>query len=205
MIIVIPSVNYSDYLSFTLPHWKRKFPKADIRILTQADDCETQVVAKEHAFVTPAWFNDGVKLNCAAAHDACLAGTTEGEIVVSADADVLPRGDLPYNIRPDTIYGCPRYDEFGHLIIPRSKKHPVQTAEETALRCLGFFKMFRYSSERNFGSYPDFELYDVKFAKKFPSREALKDFYVVHVGEMDKRNWKGRTLPPFRRWELLPD
>lgn len=199
MRIVITSVNYADYLCYTLPRWREAFPDAKFRIVTSLKDEQTRFVADGDAFSTDAFFRDGALFNKAAALDEAMRDFQNGEIVVKIDADVIPHGTLPTEIEHNTIYGCARYDESGKLLKFHSRKNPNPTPEQCARRCIGFFQMFKYRRGRIFGSYPDASRYDIDFRRKFSRRVALPDFYVTHIGPMSKRNWKGRIFPPLER------
>lgn len=147
-----------------------------------------------------------------------------GEHCLSIDADVYPFGTLPEGkLRKDTIYGCPRYacstraDLEAHargltrreelqILGPRRGRGTEPElrpgADPEALHwagraCLGFFQLFRYTGQR-FGSFNSAGKYDIEFRRTFKRRQGLDDFYVLHLGESTRRNWKGRVVPA---WE----
>lgn len=149
----------------------------------------------------------------------------EGDVCLSLDADVFPCGILPASsaIAVNTLYGCARYEclstadlrahLLGHrprrqlpLIAPRMRKKPgvlispntQENIREHAHRCLGYFQLFRWRPGVGFGSYNTAGKYDVDFRGHFATRVALVDFYVLHLGEQDRRNWRGRIVP---RWK----
>lgn len=132
-----------------------------------------------------------------------------GECCLSLDADVYPAGVFPAEaaIAADTLYGCPRYEartpealraalagRVGPLIPPRGTPR-AWTPEETGVRCLGFFQLFRYRPGLRFGSYWNAGQYDKAFRNRFASRRAVQGFSVLHLGEMQQANWSGRVVP----------
>ncbi len=146
-----------------------------------------------------------------------------GELCISLDADVYPFGRFPNEseIQPDVLYGCARYHcltprdlrrhrrgrtprERLQLIPPKVRGEPYarcpntrENALRSASRCLGYFQLFRYREGIRFGSYRTAGKYDLEFSYQFPHREALWDFYVLHLGEQSRANWRGRVTA---RW-----
>lgn len=121
MRIVLPAVEYADFLAVTLPAWQRLFAGASITVATAPQDHDTQaLVARLGArlHVTEAWYRAGAHFDKAAALDEALGVTTrgnlgppaKGERCIVADADVYPFGHLPATkLKPGAIYGCARY------------------------------------------------------------------------------------------------
>ena len=118
MRVVIPSVNYADTLSVTLPAWRVLLPDARIIVVTSPSDLDTQAVAREHGagiVVTDAWYREGAVFDKARALDEAFGFVpggrrpARGEACLSIDADVYPFGSLPVRLIPRMIYGCPRY------------------------------------------------------------------------------------------------
>lgn len=129
MRVVIPSVNYADFLATTLPAWRALLPKARIIVVTSPDDAQTPELARRHgaeACITDAWGLDldgspakGRKaFNKARALDEAFGirpGYTDPpaikEYCLSIDADVYPAGQWSTEEakRSDTLYGCARY------------------------------------------------------------------------------------------------
>ena len=233
MRIVIPSLRYGDYLAVVLPAWRRFQPTADLTVVTSASDPESQAVARAHGAdlcLTDAWTRDGAVLNKAAALDVAF-GFVPGhrdapafnELCLAIDCDVVPFGVFPPDatIRPDTVYGCPRYhcaspaDLEAHragrttraalrLIAPKTRGRSYVAIENTrpnaiacAERCLGYFQLFRHRRGLRFGSYSTCASYDLAFRKSFARGAALWDCYVLHLGDSDRENWKGRMLAPW--------
>jgi hypothetical protein len=128
--LVIPSVQYGDFLAVTLPAWRALLPEAYITVVTTADDTETLRVAAAHhvrGLATDAWTravevmnhdqSGGPVFNKALALDEAFGfvpGRTEPpalrEHCLAVDADVVPFGTWPTApARPGVLYGCPRY------------------------------------------------------------------------------------------------
>lgn len=143
------------------------------------------------------------------------------EVCVALDADVYPFGRFPRtkHLRADTIYSCPRYvcdspaaleaHRAGQtalddcLLIPPLDRgagsvavpHSTKAAARAARRCLGYVQVFRHQPARRFGESSTAGGYDIRFRNQFPSRGILPGFYVFHLGERSRRNWRGRTVP----------
>jgi len=143
-----------------------------------------------------------------------------GERCLSLDADVVPFGPLPrqHDLDPETLYGCPRYycqdtralhqHELGRLPLERFNvmgprkghrhaPHGTATATSAAIKCLGYFQLFRYRPGVAFGSFSSAGKYDLVFHRHFKARAVVPKAYVLHLGESDRSNWTGRTVP---RW-----
>ena len=225
MRIVIPSRGYEDFLEVTLPHWRRMFPAADLRVVTARGDASIDVALAHGAtpVVTDVWTDGGATLNKAGALDAGVGDPLENAVCLVADADVLPIGVFPpeRTIRRDVLYGCARYHcqdadtlvAFMRgdrrladlpIILPRrsgvaevrlERKHDAGKARDVGRKCLGYLQVFRYDPRRAFGQSQTAGGYDNRFARTFPTREAIDDFAVLHLGAQDRRNWAGRVLP----------
>jgi hypothetical protein len=119
MRIVIPSVNYADFLSVTLPGWQVFAPLAKVVVVTSTTDSATRRVAKRHGVVchaTDVWYRDGVPFDKASALNEAFGftGTRRppkvGELCLSVDADVYPFGALPSGrLNKHRLYGCARF------------------------------------------------------------------------------------------------
>ena len=136
---------------------------------------------------------------------------------------MYPFGRFPSEseIQPDVLYGCARYhcrsraqlrahkrgrtDRSRLELIPPKVRgesyvkcvNSRENALAAATKCLGYFQLFRYRGGIRFGSYRTAGKYDLEFRYQFPRREALWDFYVLHLGEQNRANWRGRVTA---RW-----
>lgn len=241
MRLLIPSVNYADFLAVTLPAWRVAWPDALVIVATSSDDRATRAVARTHGahlIVTDAWYrptdtmNDDTRpvvFNKALAMDEAmgLVGSlndppADGEICLSIDADVYPSGPLKLHPKPNTIYGCPRYlcetpEELARqterldldrlqLLAPRMRgqssyvtlANTIENVMDTARRCLGYFQGFAYRPGLRFGSYRTAGKYDLDFREKFGHRAIVKNFAVLHLGETNRANWRGRVVPSWQ-------
>ena len=238
MRLVIPSVNYGDLLQVILPAWLAILPREAITVVTAPGDQETRDIATGLAvdlLVTDAWRRDGAVFNKAAALDEAFGfvgdvrrAPADGGVCLSIDVDIFPFGGLPTGaeIKPDTLYGCPRFHcptpdilkahLFGtlkhrdlQLIAPRMRKVPgalivpntPANVQDAASRCLGYFQLFRYQPGIRFGSYRTAGKYDLDFREQFTRRLTVPRFYALHLGDQDRRNWQGRVTA---RWEASP-
>lgn len=122
MRVVIPSVNYADFLAETLPAWRAFLPSnARLAVVTTPEDRETQAVAASCGVpvcATDIWTRAGATFNKGAALDLAFGfapGWTTApsvrETCLSIDGDVYPFGAFPARHRLDdvTLYGCARY------------------------------------------------------------------------------------------------
>lgn len=144
------------------------------------------------------------------------------QLCLSVDADVYPFGRLPGGqvIESGVLYGCARYmcgsseelqDHIDgrtsrdalELIPPRTRGESAprlnagMPAIEAGRRALGFFQLWRSSAGVVFGSYPSAGKYDIEFRRHFSRRLGLLSVYCLHLGDLDRRNWRGRVMP---RW-----
>ncbi len=234
--IVIPSVDYADYLAVTLPAWQAMFPGAAITIVTAPGDTATQALAIHYGarvVVTSAWYAGGKTFDKASALDegfgfkrSAVSAPSKGERCIAADADVLPFGFLPQErLKVNTVYGCARYlcssmDELEAHRRGKTKRStlPVMLARyrgmsappvlvdadkastlKSAKACLGYFQLFRYYPGQTFGSFKTAGKYDLVFRDSFAHKVALWDFYVLHLGEPCRANWRGRVVPAWDR------
>lgn len=220
MRVVIPSVHYADFLAVTLPAWRAWLNTVPAQIVVATrPDCRTDIaLARDHGVtvVTEGWGTPGVRLDKASALDAGFRGVVPGEICLAVDADVVPFGRIPLEIDAGTLYSCPRYAcsspaaleahqrgdtrrEDLRLIPPRRQGDPSgarpMTPVQAARFCLGYFLLFRYGPGLSFGSFPTAGGYDTYFRKRFLSHVGLTDCYVLHLGDRDRANWRGRILP----------
>lgn len=232
MRVVIPSVQYADFLSDTLPACRALLPRARITVVTAPHDRETQAIARTHGAgvcVSDVWTRDGAIFNKAAALDVAFGfqpGFTEaprlGETCLSLDADAYLCGTWPAKgtIRKRTLYGCPRYwcrtpaDLVAHRdgLIPRDQLEVILTrargesiprtgtsadAAAAARMCLGYFQLFRYTPGIAFGQSKTAGKYDLDVRVHFRRREGLEGLYVLHLGESQRANWRGRVVAPW--------
>lgn len=230
MRVVIPSVQYGDYLADTLPAWQKTLPRsARIVVVTSDADHVTQAVASQHGAdvcVTNIWSRDGAKLNMGAALDEAFGFTdswttppSEREACLSINADLYPVGPFPdrRDLRTWRLYGAARrrcetradliqfqhghrrLEDFPVILQRQRKREPGDGDESAALRsaraCLGYFQLFRYRPGLTFGASKSAGGYDLVFRRHFQQRVALTKFSVLHLGLLDRRNWRGRVVP----------
>ena len=218
MRAVIACVNFDDYLAISLPAWKTVLePHYDLKVVTAPHDIATQKIAADNhipVIETKAWYEQAqhdasieVPFNLAAGFTAGLTGVDDNEICLTLDADIVPSGWMPdaWKIMPDTIYGVVRFDPDGTVAPPANIPYIEKRGRgDSPEACAGYFQLFRYSSERSFGSYPTAATYDYEFAFQFPHGETLTTMKVMHLGERHK-NWEGRVSPRIdtqnRKWE----
>lgn len=121
MRVVIPSLDYADFLAVVLPAWRTMLPREVMTVVTAPADQATRDVAERNGiacWVTDAWRKDGAILNKARALDEAFGllpgyreSPTEGEVCLALDADVFPFGRFPTasELAADTLYGCARH------------------------------------------------------------------------------------------------
>lgn len=181
------------------------------------------VVVRTDVWTKPVGGLENVRFNKAAALDLALFHDGEpnhGESLLSIDADVYPVGMWSgAYLERNTIYSVPRYlarttdDLRAHVATGADlplihARHKGQSAPATALgttpreavaqalACIGYFQLWRHSPGLHFGNSRTAGKYDIDFRNLFPHRACLPGLHVVHLGELDRENWKGRrTLP----------
>jgi hypothetical protein len=130
MRIVIPSLNYADFLAVTLPAWCRIANPKEIRVVTHLDDQATIDIAHScgcRIVATTAWNAGGAILNKSRAMDEAFGFIPPSaasfsnlpdrvppevhELCLALDADCYPVGRLPdpATVESKVIYGCHRY------------------------------------------------------------------------------------------------
>lgn len=121
MRVVLPSVDYADFLAVTLPAWRAALSAdAEIIVVTAPADRDSQAVAAAHGArccVTDAWYAGGAVFDKAAALDLAFGfepGWTSAPAIgtpcLALDADVYPGAPVPAGaLDPNTLYGVPRY------------------------------------------------------------------------------------------------
>lgn len=178
--------------------------------------------------VTDVWQADGAKFNRGSALDLAFGFRGNyaeppklRETCLSIDADVYPVGPFPdrETMRSGTLYGCPRHrcETRAHFLEFCEGKIALQTlpvilqrqraeaknggaadTERAARACLGFFQLFRYQPGIHFGPSHTAGKYDIDFRRHFQRRRAVENFAVLHLGLMDRQNWRGRTVPAWQ-------
>ena len=197
---------------------------AEAKVGLVVTDAWTRQVPTLNGAAGPVIFNKARALDEAFGFRADIRpAPAAGELCLALDADVYPGGQLPAEgeLEADLLYGCPRYRcetpaeleafrrgaltrEAFPLIPPRIRGEaapaPGRTVSpaEAAERCLGYFQLFRYRPGLRFGDYRTAGRYDLDFRRQFRQRRGLTAIYVLHLGALDRQNWRGRVLP---RWE----
>ncbi len=205
MRIVVPAVDYADFLAVTLPAWRRLFPAADLIVVTAPRDRRTAAIARDLGVglvVTDAWHRDGAAFNKAAALDEAFgfAGLEAGALCLALDADVYPAGALNLEaLDAGVLYGCDRFYCPTAATLERQIRRPdpeLLDRMTRGARGAGYFQAFRARPDLTFGSYKNAGYYDLDFHRHFAGGvEALEGFYVLHLGRKSGKNWSGRTLP----------
>jgi hypothetical protein len=202
MKVIIPSVDYGDYLYTTLPQWIDLIPteRSNFTVVTVPNDLETQNVAVHNGvrvITTDLWYNNGHKFDKAAAMDRAIVGALEGEVILCLDADVHPVSGSAFpridQIDREVLYGCVRLNDKGHIEPPANIPHIKRNGRGDAPEsCGGYFQLFRYNYQRKFGSYPTAAEYDYRFAFSFPRAKTINFIRVKHLGQR-RVNWEGRN------------
>lgn len=117
MKVIIPALDYWDFLATTLPAWRNALPSADIVVAIGPVDIIPDVWLQQLdvRFVwTDVWHRAGACFNKAGALTDALraANPSTGEVVLAIDADIYPGGPFPDDsqVSRGTIYGAPRYE-----------------------------------------------------------------------------------------------
>lgn len=208
---VVVCVNYSDFLSHTLPAMKATFD--ELVVVTSPDDRET-VALCESAGVrrveTTAFFSDGHRFNKGRGINAGLDALRQDGWMAQVDSDIILPSDardiwdaLPLD--RDTLYGvdrlmCPTYDAWlqacGCPLIARKDDLLVTRAD--LFRCdvrmgaraaggyvpMGYFQLWHGSTRRRYPTQHDSAATsDVLFAAQWPRprRQLLPEIVAVHL------------------------
>ena len=201
MRVIFPSLNYGDYLEKVIPDWKQALGRHhEYYVVTAPRDVESMGAALRNNIrylTTEAWFVDNADVNVGLALDHALSFAHEGEVCLTINADTIP-GEAPFElpeVEPDTIYGVNRFGANGLYQevanIPYIKRRGRGDCPQA---CGGYFQLFRYSSERKYGSYPSAATVDYEFAFQFPKAKLIEGRVVVHLSER-RANWNGRVTP----------
>lgn len=189
--------------------------------LAHVTDAWTRPGPVENEKPKPISFNKGAGINEAFGFGLNGQPPDDGERCLALDADVVPFGALPRqnDLKRDTIYGAPRYlcrsmaDLVAHehsrkplerfaLMSPRkgdqrAPKRTALTPDAAAMKCLGYFQLFRYRPGLRVPSFSTAGGYDLAFHRSFARRAALMELYLLHLGDSDRSNWAGRTVEPW--------
>jgi hypothetical protein len=222
MQAIVISVDYGDYLKWTLPANYHQFQR--MVVVTEEHDELTQRLCRKydvHCIVAPG--NKGQKIN------AALRELDPSQWTLQLDADIwLP----PQTVRvierreldKEALYGCDRlmcrsYDEFigflegegiylGKFFTTFPFPTGVRVCQHYGIGYLpiGYFQLWHPLGSTVF-SYPEehdesgvYARTDVQFAIKFKKRNLLAETVVIHLesGEAEMgANWNGRTTPRF--------
>lgn len=189
-------------------------------VKVHATDIWTRQIPVDNEKEQPVIFNKAAALNEGFGFSGSfIPPPAEDSLCLSIDADVVPFGTFPEPIRikSNYIYSCPRYycdtpeeleaADLGKLklkLIPPKLKgqnygiaDPKLTPRSAASRCLGYYQLFRHKTGRDFGSFATAGGYDLRFRDKFPHKTYIESMYVLHLGEQDRANWKGRVIKPW--------
>jgi hypothetical protein len=224
--IVVPCVEYDDFLRLTLPSNLQSEGK--ITVLTSGRDARTIALAqfyRTELFLTEDWWFGG-PFNKAAALNRWLdtvSVSAKDTWVMVLDADILLPFNTPIrldNLDPTFLYGAKRRmcaDETAWNDFVQGKRTiemfpldviPVrdgrawgnQPTSNPAALC-GYMQLWNPVCASCCGRFPlsgTAALYDVKFGLSFPEdhRVDLPGFEVLHLGT-GRTNWAGRRTP---RW-----
>jgi len=212
MNVLIGSVDYADFLSYTLPAWQKILPANATLTVVTAPDAPDIAVCQQHGartHITDAFYRKNHVFDIAAAKDeaANALGVGEDEWLLSLDADIYPVGKFPtIDYEPNTMYGITRghanrlldFKRFlsgVHTIdcFPVTEFYGCHKPGPTTNPILGYFQLWRYSRARGwvFGSYKDASQWDMVLTAKVTNHYVLKELQGLHLG-YPKKNWQGR-------------
>lgn len=199
LLCIIICVDYSDFLTKTLPLNKKLIP--NILIVTSTDDTDTHLICEKNniKYIKYDFLNKSTKKfkKSKAINDTIKNNIKKNyEWILLIDADIiLPNSFLDIsmnNLDKDILYGCNRII----YKTPDDLKNN-NALYDTSPPCIGFFQLFNINS-KNF--YTDYFGYDERFDfanggdyyfKKKWKLNKLFNFCVAHLGPIET-NWGGR-------------
>lgn len=203
MKAIIVCVNYSDFLSITLPYNRHHF--SEVVVVTSFNDRETQQLAKRHGariLITDAFYDDGADFNKFKALEQGLSVMGRNGWICLLDADILWPKVLPkFTFTPGKLY-TPDRRMMRELIgqIP----HEPYWASFPRPQYKGFsgYTQIVHGSDPVLGSPPWHEVTgrhaggaDTKFQARWSEADKIRPpFEVLHLGP-NKTNWRGRVSP----------
>ena len=221
--VLIPCVNYADFLALTLPITKLLFDS--ITVITSPEDIQTQTAVQRNgvrAYLTDVWFKRGASFNKAAALNeylAILKSTKRDCWILFLDADILFNRHLNstlasldkqglYSVRRRMCESAEEWRGFLAGAIPWNdfllNVPPVvegkvwrhrPTSNPAALS--GYFQLWHLRGSQGMDTLPDCPTaanYDVEFALSFPEEmRRYLDNHEVLHLGPSKINWNGRV------------
>jgi hypothetical protein len=200
----IVCVNYSDYLSITLPHNKNHFE--DVIVVTDNSDKKTFDLCQREkvgCVTTDSFYDDDALFNKWKALNQALVQFSDDRWICLLDADILFPRNISFNPIRNSLY-TPKRRIIKHPKDVRIyedcdfKIHPLAAVNE---EWAGYCQIF-HSSDPQLGPHPWHEQNwrhaggaDSFFWMKWPAKGRLRPpFEVLHFGE-DGQNWGGRITP----------
>lgn len=224
--LLTTSVNYSDYLNYTLKYNIEVFD--EIHIATTPEDVDTQnIVAKYNSkynniklLITDLFYSNGAILNKGAATNLLLQSLSKKGWVLIGDADCIYPLMLKTSVSqldPNYLFGMHRHiietaKDLDHEV---NKMNDLNNNQEffqdlkskhgyVHRLILGYCQLFNFSSkflkDKNL-QYPDgrsCRYVDTIFSRSNFNRKhkALLDTYCIHLGQTST-NWYGRKSDTF--------
>jgi hypothetical protein len=225
--VIIPCVNYDDFLELTLPSLLRfGIPTT---IVTSPTDTKTIALAKQFHLATVetnAWTANNATFNKSAALNRAIAqiiSNSGADWLLLLDADIILTFDprlVVSALLPHTLYSverrlCVAPEQLkayasGQLSLSQFPLYEVPIINGKAwgrrptknpVALSGYFHLWnwRHTKKTRLPNSSTAATYDVDFALRFGTRRAnIVGHEVLHIGPI-KTNWRGRTS---QRWDL---
>lgn len=206
MNAVIVSVQYADFLSWTLPTNRHHFDQ--VVVVTSTTDQETVEAASPHAQViqTDAFTENLAKFNKYAGIELGLDAIGRSGWIAVMDADILLPGELKgVQMQPGNLYvpfrrmchNCPPPAESDWRNFPRDRVPPPW-------HFLGYCQIF-HASDPVLGNPPwhgsghkSAARGDMIMMEHWPRERRIRPGWeVLHLGEA-RKNWNGRVTPKYQ-------
>lgn len=226
--VIIPCVDYEDLLRQSLPVTRQLFH--NVLVVSSAEDEDTIALcqrAKVDLLLTNAWFDDGARLNKAAALNEAIAVSLQRSpyawlLVLDADIVLSNHFDLDVAaLDPSCLYSvrrrlCETEHQWKQISdgtltpgdlpiytvpVTNGKAWGHRPAENPAALS-GYFQLWHPTTTQitRFPPKPSAAGYDVEFALMFPDeRRYYLSGEAVHLGPL-RKNWNGRVSP---RWATV--
>lgn len=217
--IIIPSVNYSDFLADVIPAWKKSAPNAELWVLTSFADQKSKDLAYElevNCFPTDEWYKEKKRFSGGAAknHFLDVINHEIGNLITFSDADIYPLGSFPdlktFN-EPRTCYGFYRYGCETPSLLKAAIAHGIDSNPLVYPRMFnwnnlphGYCQSFLWREGLRFMEMDTLEWYDIQFMlDHFDAGILRNDLTLLHLGSsrVDPRNWTGDRQ--FPKWKGL--
>ena len=212
--IVMTCVNYNDFLIVSLTENIKIINPKSITVVTDLNDILTKQICDifgVNCVQTDRFYENGAVFNKGKGLNEGIKSISDPDWIIMTDADIV----FPPNfisilnnkfVDTNKLYSTSRYLCRNYTTLEKYRNNEITLSEMDGVHhCppVGYFQMFNYNhpnlTDKNL-IYPevsnDASWSDMLFADKFPQKECILTFKLIHLGE-DSQNWKGRKTKRF--------